>query len=522
MPATYCPFAQIRIELWHNPRSSCIVGALRGRCFNGTVQANRNQIPGTAASVHTRLAKHAGRALEFFKRSHARRRVRFSTHSIVDYSPCGSTHSDGGDQHANLLSCHRRVAPLAEVCKGEATTMKSAFSFFPGWPLVPDAIFWAGLALLAAGLCGELCYRAWRLPRISGYAVIGLIAGPAGFGVIDASTAGTSRLLLEVALGLLLFELGSRLDLRWIRRNPWLIASSLAEATLTFAFVFGTLMFLHVPVMVATVLAAIAMATSPAMVIQLKTELRAEGQVTQRLLTLTALNSMYAVVIEKLASSWLHQEIYGNVLATILQPLYLLAGSLILAYALARACHFYYRRVNMQDEHSFVALFGLVLLAIAIAQLFKLSTILSLLAAGIIVKNLEAKPQLWPQHFGTAGWLLTVILFVLTLTSFEWKHIALGGLAALGLIVARLVAKLVGVLAFAKPSGLDWKQGVALGLSLSPMSALAYLLVGDTYELYPGFDPMLRAVVMCSIVVLQIVGPWLVYRCLSLVGERRE
>lgn len=48
--------------------------------------------------------------------------------------------------------------------------MKSAFSFFPAWPIAPDAIFWAGLALLVAGLCGELCYRAWRLPRVSGYA----------------------------------------------------------------------------------------------------------------------------------------------------------------------------------------------------------------------------------------------------------------------------------------------------------------------------------------------------------------
>jgi Kef-type K+ transport system membrane component KefB len=400
--------------------------------------------------------------------------------------------------------------------------MKSAFSFFPAWPLTPDAIFWAGLALLAAGLCGELCYRAWHLPRISGYAVIGLIAGAAGSGVIDAESASAARPLLDVALGLLLFELGSRLDLRWIRRNPWLILSSIAEATLTFVLVLTVLLFVHVPVMTAMVLASIAMATSPAMVIQLKTELRAEGQVTQRLMTLTALNSMYAVVIEKLASGWLHQEIYGNVFATILQPLYLLAGSLILAYLLARTCTFFYRRVNMQDEHSFVALFGLVLLAIAIAHVFKLSTILALLAAGIIVKNLEARPQLWPQHFGTAGWLLTVILFVLTLTTFEWRDIALGGVAACGLIVARLIGKMVGVLMFAKPSGLNWKQGAALGLSLSPMSALAYLLVDDTYTLYPNFDPMLRAVIMCSIVVLQLVGPWLVYRSLALVGERRD
>jgi NhaP-type Na+/H+ or K+/H+ antiporter len=400
--------------------------------------------------------------------------------------------------------------------------MKSAFSFFPAWPLHPDGVFWVGLALLAAGLCGELCYRAWRLPRISGYAVIGLIAGSAGFGVISGETATAARPLLDVALGLLLFELGSRLDLRWIRRNPWLILSSLAEATLAFVLVLAVLLFLKVSVMVALVVASIAMATSPAMVIQLKTELKAEGQVTQRLLTLAALNSMYAVVVVKLVSGWLHQEIYGNVFATILQPLYLLIGSLVLAYVLARACVLFYRRLSPQDEHSFVALFGLVLLAIAIAHLLKLSTILSLLAAGIIVKNLEAKPQLWPQHFGTAGWLLTVILFVLTMTGFEWRDVLTGGVAAAGLIVARLVAKLVGVLAFAKPSGLHWKQGIALGLSLTPMSALALLLVDDTYDLYPNFDPQLSAIVMCAIVVLQLVGPWLVYRSLALVGERRE
>lgn len=400
--------------------------------------------------------------------------------------------------------------------------MKSAFSFFPTWPLQLDGIFWAGLALLAAGLCGELCYRAWRLPRISGYAVIGLVAGSAGFGVIDADLVNNARPLLDVALGLLLFELGSRLDLRWIRRNPWLILSSLAEASLTFVLVLVVLLFLDVPAMIALVVASIAMATSPAMVIQLKTELRAEGQVTQRLLTLTALNSMYAVVVEKLASSWLHQEVFGNVLATIVQPLYLLIGSLVLAYVLARACTLFYRRLSPQDEHSFVALFGLVLLAIAAAHVFRLSTILSLLAAGIIVKNREARPQLWPQHFGTAGWLLTVILFVVTLATFQWHDIVVGGVAAAGLIVARLVAKLAGVLIFAHPSGLEWKQGIALGLALTPMSALALMLMQDTYYLYPNFDPRMRAIMMCAIAVLQLLGPWLVYRALALVGERDE
>ncbi|KMY84984.1 Transporter, monovalent cation:proton antiporter-2 (CPA2) family [Candidatus Paraburkholderia calva] len=401
--------------------------------------------------------------------------------------------------------------------------MNSAFSFLPAWPLEPDAILWAGLALVTAGLAGELLWRAWRLPRITGYAIIGLIAGNAGLGVIDASAAGgLSRPLLDVSLGLLLFELGGRLDLRWIRRNPYLILSSIAESTLTFGLVLIALILLNVPTMQSVVIAAIAMATSPAMVIQLKTELRAEGQVTQRLLTLTALNSVYAVVVEKLAAGVLHQEIYGNAFATFLQPLYLLIGSLVLAFLLARACNLLVHRLPTNDEHSFVALFGLVLLAIAIAHIFKLSTILALLAAGIIVKNADERPQLWPSHFGSAGWLLTVILFALTLTSLQWRDILIGGLAAIALIVARFVGKLLGVLIFAKPSGLDWNQGIALGVALTPMSALAYLLVDDMYLLYPDYDPTLRAIILCSMVVLQIVSPFVVYRSLSAVGERRE
>ncbi len=396
--------------------------------------------------------------------------------------------------------------------------MKSAFSYLPHWPLVPDAVFWVGLTLLTAGLCGELCWKAWRLPRITGYSIIGLLAGSAGFGVIDSALANDARFLMDVALGMLLFELGSRLSLRWIHTNPWLIATSLAEATLTFATVMIVLQLIGVPLMTTTVIASIAIATSPTMVIQLKNELKSEGQVTERLLALTALNSMYAVVLLELVSTWMHQEYYGNLFATLTEPLYLIIGSLAVAYVLARSC----RRVNLQDEHSFVILIGLVLLAIAITHMLELSTLLALLAAGIILKNFDPRPQLWPAHFGTAGWLLTVVLFVITLISFQWNYVALGGFAALAMIAARMLAKLIGVLAFAKPSGINVKQGVALGLGLAPMSAFAYLLVENTYNLYPDFDPQLRAIMLCAIVILQLFTPLLVYSSLSFIGERRQ
>ncbi len=398
----------------------------------------------------------------------------------------------------------------------------TAFSFLPSWRFVPDALFWVGLALFTAGVCGELCWKIWRLPRITGYSAIGLIAGSAGLGVIDQGLVDQARFLIDIALGLLLFELGSRLSLRWIRTNPWLIATSLTEATLTFTAVTFVLHLMNFSWLTAMLAGSIAIATSPAMVIQLKSEAKSEGQVTERLVVLTTLNSMYAVLLLKLLSAWLHQQHYNNLFASFAELIYWAIGSFALAYILARSCRSLYRRFNIQAQSSFVMLIGLVLLTVSLAQAFKLSTTFTLLAAGVIFKNIDERPQLWPTHFGTAGWLLTVILFVITLIPFQWQLISMSGLAALALMTVRSLTKFASVLVFAKPSGLSLKQGAALGLALSPMSALAYVLVNDTYTLYPDISPALYAVMQCSIVVLQIISPLLVYWGLSFCGERRQ
>jgi Kef-type K+ transport system membrane component KefB len=395
----------------------------------------------------------------------------------------------------------------------------SAFSFLPDWPLIPDAVLWAGLALLLAGLCGEWCWRVWRIPRVSGYGLIGLVAGGLGLKPVSPELISYARLAIDVALGLLLFELGSRFSLRWVRNNPWIIVTSLAESVLCFVTVALVLKLLGVSSMTALVVGGIAMSTSPSLVIQLKNELKSEGQVSDRLMALAALNSIYAVLVVKLASGWFHQAFYGDALATVVQPLYLLIGSLLLAFVLAQSCHFLYKRFPEQNDHAFVMLFGLVLVAIAIAHVLKLSTILALLSAGMMFKNVSERPQILTSHFGSAGWLLTVILFVLVPLGFEWHDVAAGALLAIVVVVVRTLAKTAGVVVFARASGIDWKKGVALGLSMSPMSALSFVLIDDTYSLYPAFDPALRAIVMCSIVILQIVSPIVVYRALSAVNE---
>ncbi|HNM21328.1 MAG TPA: sodium:proton antiporter, partial [Rhodocyclaceae bacterium] len=110
----------------------------------------------------------------------------------------------------------------------------ATLSLLPSWPLHLDNAFWFALLLVVAPLAGEFVFRYLRWPRIVGYTLIGLFAS-----VIDFDTSGLQipallQRALEVALAVLLFELGNRINPRWLLANPWLIATSLAEAGLTF------------------------------------------------------------------------------------------------------------------------------------------------------------------------------------------------------------------------------------------------------------------------------------------------
>jgi len=169
----------------------------------------------------------------------------------------------------------------------------SELFFLPHLPVRADQIPWYAVLLLAALLAGEAASRL-RLPRILGWVLAGIALGPSGFGIVDHAALGALDGLLEIAVGLILFELGQRVDMRWLRRNPWLLATSVLESGLAFAAIFAVLLLVGAAPLLAATAAAIAIATGPAVVLTLVKQLRAQGQVSERMLALTSLNNAYA------------------------------------------------------------------------------------------------------------------------------------------------------------------------------------------------------------------------------------
>ncbi|MES2948329.1 MAG: cation:proton antiporter [Pseudomonadota bacterium] len=387
------------------------------------------------------------------------------------------------------------------------------------WPLQVDVVFWSALILVAGGSLGEIVFRKAGLPRIVGYSAAGMVIAVIGHGASDRYLTGVLQVIVDLALGLLLFELGSRVSLRWLRANPALLCTSLAEAFLSFLATFAALRWLGLNLNVALACATLTMATSAAVVGRVASELRSAGQVTERMVIMTALNTLIAVLLHKLVLAWLHLDTAGNWMLAITQPLYTFGGSVLVAALLCGLVAWIARRLDLRDENSVLLLLGLIMLALTTARMLNLSTLLVPLLAGVMLRNTSQRPWVWSRHFGTAGGVLVLMLFVIVGASWSVQSLVVGGVAAVVLLLTRTVVKGAVVVAGARWSGINLRQSLALTLALTPISGTALVLLAELQIDHPAFATQVAPVVFSAIAIMELLGPVVVQWALRISGE---
>ena len=186
---------------------------------------------------------------------------------------------------------------LAATAAAAAASAASA----PLWTLdglrAADPVLGLALLMLVAMLLAETLHRAWRLPRICGHMLTGAIAGPLMLRLLDGLDLDPWKPLIDLAIGALLFELGTRIRPRWLLDNRWLAAELPAAGRCCAACSStGALVWLGAPWLSAAVAGTVALSTSPVIVLAVAHESRARGQVTERLLMMTAINAVIAVL----------------------------------------------------------------------------------------------------------------------------------------------------------------------------------------------------------------------------------
>lgn len=396
------------------------------------------------------------------------------------------------------------------------------FFFLPDLRGTAVSLPWYALLLLGAALAGEAVQRWLRLPRLLGWIAVGALLGPHAFGALDRAALDAMAPILNVAIGVVLFELGQRVDPSWLKRNPGLLLTSMLESALSFGAMFGVLYVVGAPPLISAVAAAIGVATAPAVTLTIARDLRAQGQVTERALLLTALNSAYAFIAVGLLLSWVAREHSLDWRAAVLHPIYLVFGSLIAASLFAGATLVLLRVLGRRHDAQFLCVLALVAIAVWTADRLRLSTALMLLAYGVFIRILDRRRLFVALSFGRVGGILLILLFALTAARLDWALLPAGLLAGVVLVAARLGGKALGVFALAPVSGLPMRKASLLALALSPMSGVAVVLLHDTSKFYPQIGPSLAAVVVSAIAIMELLGPLLAHFALVRAGEAAE
>lgn len=387
-----------------------------------------------------------------------------------------------------------------------------------------DPVLGIALLIIIAVVVGEAIRRWTRLPRACGHMLVGVIASPLVLHLLESSDLDPWKPLLDLAVGVLVFELGARVRPRWLFDNVALAMQCIAEALLAAAAVTGALVAVGVPMGTAAFVGAVAMATSPVVTMAAVHETRPRGQVTERLLMMSALNSVLAVLALKI---WLviasaDVPLSTELPAALANSVYVLCGSFLLGASLGFMMNWLSAPIRRPEARGVLQI-GLLVLGALLAANWSLSPLLALLLTGLVARERMGHRLNIEPHLGVAGAALTVLLFVSLGLLNTLDHISSIWPWVLTIIGARLLGKALAVAALARTSGLAWRQSAALTLALQPMAPCALLLGANTYGWPAGLPPIDENVLqalLIAVTLMQFTGPlWAEFGLRRVAGE---
>ena len=375
------------------------------------------------------------------------------------------------------------------------------------------------LAMTLAWMAGELVYRWTALPRIAVYGLAGFVFGNLAAGYLPPSEAKNFMWLANLGFGLILFELGYRINLRWLKNNPWIVLTSLLEAICTFGAVYLVASWFGMERLPAALTASLAMSSSPAGLLRVLNEQGASGQVTERAMHLTALNCVMAVFTFNIVVGIGVFQTSGDLAHAAGSSALVLVASSGLGALFGALVPLWLRIIDASRDGTLAFALAVVLL-VAITSVLPLSPVLAALTFGLVARHRRIALSPAQRNFGVLGDLLTVLMFFFVATKVEVEQIG-GGLAlGLLLVAVRAVVKVGICTAFARVSGISARKGALSGLALTPMAVFAILLMEQTrwigVDLFDSLAPL--AAVM---LLLDVAGPILTLRAVIWANETR-
>ncbi|MGL5674948.1 MAG: cation:proton antiporter [Cellulosilyticaceae bacterium] len=376
-----------------------------------------------------------------------------------------------------------------------------------------------GLVILAM-VMGRLVSKL-RLPAILGWLLTGMIVGPYALGWMSEGmmTSGWFHALIgvgEIAVG---FLIGTELIWKDIKKSGKQIGIiCLTEAMGTFivvTIVFAiTCAITGIPIYMAFIFGAIALATAPAPSLSIINEYKAKGPVTKTLIPLAALDDVIALVIFFLVIGIVSNRISGGGM-----PLYMVPLMIILPIALGGLLGWlasFVLKPEMDTKKTrvltFLCIVGAAATAIIINEYVLPSPMLNVMLVGVsfsaTIANLVSKERIegiMRDNQPIIG--LFMIVVILNLGAPLDYHLILGaGIFTAIYIVSRAIGKIGGAYTGAVISKAEPTVKKYLGLTLLPHSGVSLIFTGIAVNTLIGPTPENAAIIQGTIAAAAVIN----------------
>ncbi len=381
-----------------------------------------------------------------------------------------------------------------------------------------------GLILLFALLAGHLV-KFLRVPEVTGYILAGVALGPSSLGWITPENLSTLEVFSEVALGLILFSLGSVFEIGHLRRAGQNQIRIVAIESGLAAFLVTAGMFIAGQSwQVSLLLGALAIETAAATTLMVLKECNAKGPFTETITGVFALNNILCLVCFMVVATAIDlSRVSGPgkgwlIYVSAYQFVWEFAGGAALGFLIGVLLSVWSARVVEHGER-LILLAGCILLSVGVCHALDLAPMIANLTIGATLVNLSPESRRLFASLSQSDPPLYAIFFVIAGADLNIGMLKTIGVLGAIYVAGRTIGKFSGGFIGARITRIPIDSPFTLGLGLMAQAGLAVGLTLSLHARFPELAPTVVTVVLASVMIYEVFGPLGVRWAIARAGE---
>lgn len=384
---------------------------------------------------------------------------------------------------------------------------------------MPPILLSLGVLYLLALGAGRLSAKV-RVPRVTGYLIVGLAAGPSAadfFGwpaLLPKAHLDAMAPLHDIILGLIVLTIGGSFQVRLVRKlGSRLARISAFEIGLTSIAVGATALLLGATPLTAGFLAIMAITTAPAATQMVMREYDSEGPLTDTVISLIVINNLIAIVAFILLKNTLVLE---NVSA--LQTAEQILGPVALGIVAGTVLALGDQRLTRRVERQILTLAAVSALT-GLCTFWGISSMLAVLITGSVVVIASPHGRRILRDLSAVDYPLYVVFFIMAGATLHMEYLTHMGAIGAAYVLARMFGKYMGCFIGARTAKMPKAIRRWLGPAMLAQAGLAIGLSNTLAREWGDNGREIQTVILAAVVMFEIIGPLFTRISLVSAGE---